>query len=50
MMAYLAAFWDNCAPQGAIIALTRFQRGRNVRSDSHSPISRPALNSPSAQL
>ena len=50
MMAYLAAFWDNCAAHGVIIPLTLFQRGRSVRSDSHSPTSRPALNSPTAQL
>ena len=50
MMAYLAEFWDNSLPHGAIIGLTRFHRGRKVRSVSHSPTSRPALNSPTAQL
>ena len=30
--------------------LDHIPAGRNVRSDSHSPTSRPALNSPSAQL
>ena len=50
MMAYLAEFWDNSTPQGAIMLLTLFHRGRSVRSDSHSPTLRPDLNSPSAQL
>ena len=49
-MAYLAAFWDNSVPHFAIIPLTLFHRGRKVRSLNHSPTSRPALNSPSAQL
>ena len=50
MMAYLAAFCDSSPPQEAIMPLTLFHRGRNVRSLSHSPTSNPALNSPSAQL
>ena len=49
MMAYFAAFCDSSAPQGATTHFTLFRRGRNVRSDGHSPTSRPALNSPTTQ-
>ena len=50
MIAYLAAFWESSPFQGAMICLTRFQRGRRVLSESHSPTSKPALNLPNAQL
>ena len=50
MMAYLAAFCDMSAAQGAMMCLTLFQRGLSAFSLSHSPTSSPALNSPTAQL
>ena len=50
MMAYLAAFWDNSRPQGAMMSLTVFHLGRRDLSESHSSTCKPAWNSPTAQL